>query len=923
MFNRVLGVVVILVSSGSLYAAQETRFDSEKVRQLRGNNVRVGGRVTIDAVPVAETVETMELERFEVWARDAELIVEGEGGVRTRIATPAVKYYRGSLAGDPDSWVFLAVRDDGAMDGLIARSDRRFSMRSGIVRGPRGEVRHEGLLVKELDLVDEIPLEGETGQGFDCELEGKSIGLAQQLEAATAEGKVTANGTLSGTATYTLNMAIETDYEMYVKFGNNAAAATNIAAWIGNLVGAASVIYRRDLRTDLVVTFSRIPTTSSDAFTVNPGSSGPWNGSPSVTYSTSHALAELGDIWHNAATRPYNGPRSSVVLLSGKAQTAGVAWTSRACQGDFACSSGNCGSAIFDGHWGGGYAYVGGVGVASGAVPNPDATVNGIQYGLPSSNYWSLLGFAHELGHNVAGPHTHCVALTAAEQTQYNVPGRPYIDVCVTASGCNSGATSVPPEKGTIMSYCHNTFSGGFPQSRFTFGRSTEPSQKMVNLITNYINSVTPNSPAISAPASVNAGAAGTASIVSPVAGYTYTWSVSAGTINGSNTGTSVNFTAPGSGSMEVRVRATNASGCAATDYVTVAVNAGCTAPSITAHPVSATVTLGATTTLAVAATGTTPSYQWYFGASGDTSRVIGGATTSTLPAGMPTTELFWARVSNGCGSVNSNTAIVTTIGGAAGANAVRVRSTATSWRMVGAGDFNADTRPDILVQNANTGALVVWTMMGAGVVSTENFLATQPISVSWRALAVADFNNDTRPDILLQNSTSRTIVVWTMNSNFTVASTENFIGTSSAGWAVVAVGDLNNDNSQDLVLSHAATRQNVVWRLSGFTVTNDSTFLPNTSSGWAIAAVADLSGDGNRDLVLRHAAAGANVVWRMNGYSVVSTEDFLPAAGDSNWRIVGPADWNADGRPDLLWQSSSTNESAIWLLNNYTVIAP
>ncbi len=919
--NRVFAAVVLLLSSASLYAAQETRFEADKVRALRGN-VRVGGKVSIANVPVAETTETMDLERFEVFAKDAELVVEGEGGVRTRIAPPAVQYYRGSLAGDPDSWVFLAVREDGAMEGLIARTDRRFSLRSAVMRGAKGEVSFGDLVVKELDLVDELPADGETGQSFSCDLEGKSLGVAQQLEALNAiEGKVAANGTLSGTATYTLNLALETDYEMYVKFGGNAAAATNIAAWIGNLVGAASTIYQRDLRTDLVVTFTRIPTTASDAFNVTPGATGLWNGS-SVTYSTSHALAELGDIWHDANTRPFNGARSSVVLLSGKTQTAGVAWTGRSCLGDFSCSGGNCGSSLFDGHTGGAYAYVGGVGTANGAVPDPNATVNGVQYGLPSSNYWSLLGFSHELGHNVNGPHTHCVALTAAEQTQYNTT-RSYIDECYAAGGCFAGTTSVPVEKGTIMSYCHLAFSGGFPQSRFTFGKSTEASQKMVNIITSYISGATPNSPSISVPATINSGAAGSASIVSPVAGYTYTWTLSAGTINGSNVGTSINFTAPASGTMQVRVRATNTSGCAASDYATVAVNSVCVAPGITAQPASATVTLGNTTNLSVTATGTSLTYAWYFGASGDTSRPV-GVTTSSLPAGRPSTELFWVRVSNGCGSVNSATAVITTIGSSvAGANAIRVRPNTPSWRMVGVGDFNADARQDILLQNVNSGTLVVWTMMGGGVISTENFLATQPASSSWRAVAVADFNNDTRPDILLQNTTSRAIYVWTMNSNFTVASTENFIGVSATDWSVAAVGDLNNDNSQDLVLSNAVTRENVIWRLSGFGVVNNSTYLPTTSVGWAIAAVADLSGDGLRDLVLRNATSGANVVWRMNGYSLVSTEDFLPAVSDSSWRIVGPADWNGDNRPDLLWQSTATDESAIWLLNNFVVIAP
>ncbi len=89
---------------------------------------------------------------------------------------------------------------------------------------------------------------------------------------------------------------------------------------------------------------------------------------------------------------------------------------------------------------------------------------------------------------------------------------------------------------------------------------------------------------------------------------------------------------------------------------------AGCTMPSITTQPQSQTIQSGQTATLSVAATDTTPlSYQWYGGASGDTSNPIGGATSSsyTTPALTQATS-YWVRVNNSCGSyADSNTAII------------------------------------------------------------------------------------------------------------------------------------------------------------------------------------------------------------------------------------------------------------------------
>lgn len=91
-----------------------------------------------------------------------------------------------------------------------------------------------------------------------------------------------------------------------------------------------------------------------------------------------------------------------------------------------------------------------------------------------------------------------------------------------------------------------------------------------------------------------------------------------------------------------------------------------CTPPSIAAQPSSSSITQGQSTTLSVVANGTAPlSYQWYMGGSGDTSNPISGAngtsltisTSSSTPAGS---TAYWVRVSNACGAVNSNAAVVT-----------------------------------------------------------------------------------------------------------------------------------------------------------------------------------------------------------------------------------------------------------------------
>lgn len=76
-------------------------------------------------------------------------------------------------------------------------------------------------------------------------------------------------------------------------------------------------------------------------------------------------------------------------------------------------------------------------------------------------------------------------------------------------------------------------------------------------------------------------------------------------------------------------------------------------APSITAQPASTAIVPGATGTLTVVATGTSPTYQWF-----KDSVAIAGATSATLS--LTAAGSYYVAVSNSAGSVNSSTVTVT-----------------------------------------------------------------------------------------------------------------------------------------------------------------------------------------------------------------------------------------------------------------------
>jgi hypothetical protein len=97
-----------------------------------------------------------------------------------------------------------------------------------------------------------------------------------------------------------------------------------------------------------------------------------------------------------------------------------------------------------------------------------------------------------------------------------------------------------------------------------------------------------------------------------------------------------------------------------------LAVEAICNPPFILAlpssQPQSSSVANGGTATLTVKNEGGGATYQWYSGHTGFASTPIAGATSSsfTTPAVRDFPQEFWVRVTNACGSADSQTATIT-----------------------------------------------------------------------------------------------------------------------------------------------------------------------------------------------------------------------------------------------------------------------
>lgn len=396
--------------------------------------LRPGERILLTGFPVGEErTATATLQRIEVYAADARVIAVTPQG-EVELPRSRLRFYLG-YAADARADIGLSLDpEDGSLSATVRGALGDFAIRGRPLAG--------GLALESAALHQQAPdgsaLQTQCGQD---RLDPDVIGAALQRLAANPVSAIDAASALSGPLRRAV-VAVDTDGELLNAplFGGNTTTATN---WIAQLFVEMNVMYQRDLNLQLLQGTTFLNTNAAtDPYSVT--------GSPA---GSAH-LNEFGTYWANNRGRVF---RHFAMLLSGKSSqqnsASGIGWINAYCSKPSS---------------GGSYT-VNQIFTFAGTTPAQNAPL-----------------VAHEIGHNLGSPHTHC---------NYATNGGVPLDSCYNAegSGCYSGTPACPGatngNKGTLMSYCHiGAPSGaGCGSNNFKLDYASQPANPVQALMNNQI----------------------------------------------------------------------------------------------------------------------------------------------------------------------------------------------------------------------------------------------------------------------------------------------------------------------------------------------------------------------------------------------------------------------------------------------------
>lgn len=230
-------------------------------------------------------------------------------------------------------------------------------------------------------------------------------------------------------------------------------------------------------------------------------------------------------------------------------------------------------------------------------------------------------------------------------------------------------------------------------------------------------------------------------------------------------------------------------------------------------------------------------------------------------------------------------------------------------WRVVGAGDFDANGTSDLVVRDAS-GAIGVSFSNGMGDSRLVTLGAAAP---PWEFAATGDFDGDGRADVLWRRSDNGALSIWHMDAELVLATTS--LSGPTDEWDLIGSGDIDGDGTDDILWRSSTGGSVSAWRIQDGDFYAEATIGYQSTGRWDFVGSEDVDGNGKDDLVWQQIGDSRVNLVMMDGFTKMA-ESQIQLRSDSE-RIAMLGDYDGDGTYDLLTRDPVTGRLTIYLVES------
>ena len=328
--------------------------NQEGSRILRA--MKTGDQIGISLLLVPGLDVSASVTMHEIYKKEARTVLMTDTGA-IDVQRPDLYFYRGKINGDSASWVELTIGKHYIIGTALYNGE---IYRFGPLEKPSSSsvVPHISYSIDSFDTSTwkERPFCAISGLNLSqLSIGGNGTDSNLNLEDWTNLNRIEPEyGTNS--IYDQVELALDGDYEMYTKFGNDQ---TSVFSYYASLVNTINAIYHNILNVDLTISYQTVWTTTSGSY-------------PYTKSSTLGLLYQMRAYWNSNNSRIR---RDLAFLLSGKSVQGGIAYLDVLCNNSY------------------------GYGLTQ---------VHGTYDTTTWDGMWDVVATAHELGHNHGSSHTHC-----------------------------------------------------------------------------------------------------------------------------------------------------------------------------------------------------------------------------------------------------------------------------------------------------------------------------------------------------------------------------------------------------------------------------------------------------------------------------------------------------------------------------------